>query len=397
MTNPGNFLTQFIALPEIKIEHIHRLSSRIFIIRARSCSSSRACPRCATVALSSHDSREVKIKDAPLRDMKVELRITKKRYYCKTCKKPFTELLNGIFSRQRHTDRLSRHILWLGQKFRALKHVAKAIGLSLCTVQRIFYAALRRDKLRHLNYPWPKAIGVDETGFGKNPNDRGTQYDTVIVDITHDRVYELLFTKNSRILFDQLKNIPGADNVKDVVMDMSTGFRSLSKALFPKARITADKFHVLRLLLPAINKQRHAIYGRKYTHPSGHLLLRSRKALNCFERFELEKYLTPNDILRKLYWAKERLHSIYRVKGYFRAKLAMEKFIEELEKEKIIELKRLRKTILNWKEEILNYFLTGLTNAITEGFNNKINTLKTNAYGYRNKNNFRLRVLSDCF
>jgi transposase len=327
----------------------------------------------------------------------MELRIRKKRYFCKPCKKPFTELLQGVFSRARHTDRLAKHILWLGKKFRTLKAAAQAVGLALTTVQRIFYAMLAREKVKVLNYPWPKTIGIDETGFGKNKNGRGTQYDTVITDMTHGRVYELLFTKSSRILFDQLKDMPGAENVQDVVMDMSTGFRSLARALFPNAKITSDKFHVLRLMLPAINKQRNSIYGRKYTHPSGQLLLRSRQDLSFIERSRLENYIAPHEVLTKLYWAKEKLHELYRVRGYERARLAFERLIADLEKNShLVELRRLKKTLLNWKEEILNYFRTGLTNAMAEGFNNKINTLKTNAYGYRNKNNFGLRVLSDC-
>ena len=398
MTNPGKLLTQLISLPELEIEHISRKQTRVMFIYARSRSRERACPKCATYSQAAHDHREVRIKDEPIKGIRVELRVRKKRYYCKPCKKPFTELLRGVFSRARHTDRLARHILWLGKKFRTLKDAAQAVGLALTSVQRIFYSMLARDKGKLINYPWPKVVGIDETGFGKNKNGRGTQYDTVITDMVHGRVYELLFTKSARILFDQLKDMPGSENVQDVVMDLCAGFRSLSRALFPNAKITADKFHVLRLMLPAINKQRNAIYGRRYSHPSGSLLLRSRKKLSFIEKSQIENYIAPHEVLSKLYWAKEKLHELYRVKGYERASQAFERLIADLEKNKhIIELRRLRKTLLNWKEEILNYFRTGLTNAMAEGFNNKINTLKTNAYGYRNKNNFRLRVLSACF
>lgn len=398
MTDPGKLLTQLIALPELEIKHIARLQTRVMFIYARSCSRERACPKCASFSNVAHDHREVRVKDEPIKGIRVELRIRKKRYYCKSCKKPFTELLPGIFSRARHTDRLARHILWLGKKFQTLKDAAQAVGLALTTVQRIFYSMLARDKVKLINYPWPKVIGIDETGFGKNKNGRGTQYDTVITDMVNGRVYELLFTKNARLLFDQLKDIPGAENVTDVVMDMSSGFRSLARALFPNARITSDKFHVLRLMLPAINKQRNAIYGRRYSHPSGSLLLRSRQRLSFYEKSQIEKYISPHEVLSKLYWAKEKLHEFYRVRGYERAHSAFDRLIADLEKDSsLIELRRLRKTLLLWKDEVLNYFKTGLTNAMAEGFNNKINTLKTNAYGYRNKNNFRLRVLSACF
>ena len=60
------------------------------------------------------------------------------------------------------------------------------------------------------------------------------------------------------------------------------------------------------------------------------------------------------------------------------------------------EIKRLRRTLMKWKEEILAYFLTGLTNARTEGFNNKAKVVKRRGYGYKNFRNYRLKVLTAC-
>ena len=63
----------------------------------------------------------------------------------------------------------------------------------------------------------------------------------------------------------------------------------------------------------------------------------------------------------------------------------------------IPELKTLQYTFSRWKNEILNYFDSGLTNAMTEGFNSKAKLLKKMGYGYRNQNNFGLRLLNACF
>jgi transposase len=60
------------------------------------------------------------------------------------------------------------------------------------------------------------------------------------------------------------------------------------------------------------------------------------------------------------------------------------------------EVKRLRSTLKRWSEEILGHFKCGLTNAQTEGFNNKAKVVKRMGYGYRSQNNFRLRVLNAC-
>lgn len=60
------------------------------------------------------------------------------------------------------------------------------------------------------------------------------------------------------------------------------------------------------------------------------------------------------------------------------------------------EIKTLRRTLMKWRVEILNYFLTGLTNARTEGFNNKAKVVKRRGYGYKNFRNYRLKVLTAC-
>ena len=50
--------------------------------------------------------------------------------------------------------------------------------------------------------------------------------------------------------------------------------------------------------------------------------------------------------------------------------------------------------LTNWREEILNYFEYRITNGFVEGKNNRIKTIKRMGYGYRNTNNFRLRILA---
>ena len=58
------------------------------------------------------------------------------------------------------------------------------------------------------------------------------------------------------------------------------------------------------------------------------------------------------------------------------------------------EFKELLHTFTNWREEILNYFDYRITNGFVEGKNNRIKTIKRTAYGYRNLDNFRLRILA---
>ena|GEM_PF-1257637 len=96
--------------------------------------------------------------------------------------------------------------------------------------------------------------------------------------------------------------------------------------------------------------------------------------------------------MAELYFTKEALRRLYRCHGYERAKRSLTGLLDHMAASELPEIKRLRRTLKKWREEILNHFRSGLTNAMTEGFNNKAKVVKRMGYGYRSQNNFRLRV-----
>lgn len=396
---PEHNLARWCALPELKfVRFIGRIRGW-FEVELHSESEFRACPKCQQLSRMVYDHRWVKVLDSPLRDRRVRLRIKKKRFYCRQCKKPFTELLHGIYGFGRSTDRLQRSLLYFSARFQNLVQVAKHHGCSRSTVHRKLYPALKRDLKRHLNYPWPTRIGLDENRFGTTKGRwYSVDYNTMVVDITHHRVYRVCESKSASRVFDELKHIPGAENVEDVVIDLSEGYRQLARALFPNASITADKFHVLRLLGPAINRKRKKIAGDRRTNPIGRLLLRSKYSLPVSQRWMVNRFLEPHHELRALYQFKERLHGLYRTRGYHRASKALDQILEDLKPfDQNLDLRRLRFTLSRWRNEILNYFKTGLTNAMTEGFNNKAKLVRKMAYGYTNRENYKLRLLNACY
>ena len=146
---------------------------------------------------------------------------------------------------------------------------------------------------------------------------------------------------------------------------------SRGQRFFPNARLVADKFHVLRLLSPHINRRRRLIEGDRRSAALRQLLLRSRFRLEHAERFALDQWLAGHPELRALYDAKEAMHSLYRIRGRDRAAHAMTVLTDRLAASPLPELQTLSRTLMRWRREILAYFGTGLTNGRTEGFNNK--------------------------
>lgn len=351
------------------------------------------CPRCACKSSSVYDHRAVRVRDTPVRTRQVVLRIRKRRFWCKPCQKPFTEPVAGVGKGKRFTERFRKSIHWACETFSAIKDVSKAYRCSYGFIYKTFYQELERvERQRH--YPWPKAIGLDEHFFRKKRGYRG--FVTVVVDFKGRRLREVVEGRDRASLHNGLQDIQGRENVQWVSCDLADSYKSFARDFFPNANIVADKFHVLRLLNPAINRYRKAITGDKRKHPSRRLLLRSGIRLKWHERSALNKWLDQHSDLQQIYWSKEAMHRLYRCRGRKRASRSLTNLTDALANTKIPELKTLRRTLMRWKNEILNHFSSGLTNAMAEGFNNVAKVVKKRAYGYKSFKNYRLRLLSAC-
>lgn len=394
MPKPDVILSQKLLLPELKLTGFYR-GVNYFRLYAVKESEKEVCPRCATLSESIYDHRIINIKDEPMRDKNIFLEIKKRRFWCKTCKRPFTEPIAGVLPRRRTTQRYRRSLLFACEKFLSLSKVIQHYKCSSSFVYSALYEQLelRRRKKSH---PWPEVVGIDEHAFKKAKKYGANLYNTMIVNINRHKLMEIVDSKQSEILKSKLSYIAGRENVKWAVIDMCDPYRKFIKDYFPNARIVADKFHVLRLLNPAINKARMSITGDKRSNPIRKLLLCNRNKLEYYKRNAVDVWLETYPKMKELYNFKEALSRFYRMKGYERAKRVIDNILEKAKQSIIPEIQSLYRTLKYWKDEILNYFLSRRTNAMTEGFNNKAKLVKRMAYGYKSFNNFRLRVLNAC-
>jgi transposase len=364
-------LTRFILLPEINFLSSRKAGKAHTVIEGEKVSAVEICPKCATPSTVIYDRRQVEIKDAPIRGVSVKLKIIKRRFYCKICKKPFTEPLPGIGKRHRTTHRYRREVLWAAENFSNLAQVRKAFRCSTAFLYKILYEQLELRVSKNINYPWPKSLGIDEHFFKRTRDKkRVREFVTVFTDHKGRRLREMAHGKSAAELELQVGHIEGRENVEKVTLDLSDSYKSFIKNFFPNAEMIADKFHVLRLLNPHINRRRKEITGDNRKNPVRKLLLRNGKDLEYFEKKTLYLWLDQHPELKEVYHFKEALHGLYRVKGIRRAKKAFASLTDRMALSNLPEIKTLRKTLLKWQREFLNYFIYKLTNARTEGFNN---------------------------
>lgn len=391
---PETMLLRRLLLPELKFRRSWRKPGTATLgVEAEKQSEFEVCPRCATPSRSVYDHRVVSVRDAPMRDMAVRLMIRKRRLACRPCGRPFTEPVPGILKGYRSTERFRRSLLWACENFSDLTQVRRAYHCSSGYVYGALYRQLELERRKRL-YPWPAVVGLDEHFFRRRRGFRS--FVTMVVDFPNRRLFDLVEGKTIGELEAALADIPGRDNVRFVVADLCDPYKSFAHRFFPNARVVADKFHVLRLLTPHINRRRKLVTGDRRSALIRRLLLRSRFALDHASRWAVDRWLEDHSELRELYAAKEALHSLYRIRGLDRAALAFTALTDRLAASTLPELQTFRRTLLRWRREILAYFGTGLTNGRTEGFNNKAKLVKKRAYGYRSFRNYRLRLLNAC-
>ncbi len=388
-------LSRFILLPELKLIRAFNIGNWAIGFLVEKTTPFEVCPKCANPSKSIYDHRRVKIKDEPLRNKAAFLFINKRRFACKSCRKPFMEPVPGISKGRRTTQRLRAGVCWASETYADLTKVQRNYRCSADTVYRATYEQLELRR-RSRVYPFPSDIGIDEHSL-KKPKYQATVFASIIVDHKNKKVFELINGRSKPELEAGIKDIPGRENVRRVTIDLSPTFKSFVRHNFPNAVIIADRFHVQRLFTKKVNRYRKKVTGDKRKNPIRKLLLRNAADLEWYERRAVREWLNFYPELREIYDYKEAMRRIYLIKGKDRAEKRLRNLCDRMGRSKNIDVLNLRKTILSWRKEIVAYHEhQGMSNGRVEGFNRKAKLCQRAAYGYKKFKNYRLRLLNLC-
>lgn len=392
---PEESLIRTLLLPELSLVAFRRVPhTHVVEVVARKVPKEEYCPRCATKSTTGYDRRRVRLKDEHVRGERVWLFVEKRRLLCKPCGKVFTEPMPGVRKGFRHTERYARAVLRACERYSDLVHVRRDFRCSAGWLYGALYRQLELKRRQRL-YPWPTKVGIDEHFFRRG-KDGFRDFVTVVVDQKNHRLMEVVNGRTGAEVEAALAHIPGRENVRTVTLDMSDSYRSFARRFFPNATLVADRFHVQRLLSPAINRHRKAITGDQRTNPIRRLLLRNGRDLDPMQRWALRTWLADHPVLRELYATKEALVSFYRLRSHRQASHVLTILTDTLARSAVPELQTFRATLMRWRNEVLAYFRGRATNGMTEGFNGKAKLVKRRAYGYRSFENYRLRLLNAC-
>ena len=346
------------------------------------------CPSCNSETSKVHDYRVQQVKDIPMFGYNTILKVHKRRHVCKACGKKFYESLPFLPKYQRTTNRLWMYILKELEETRSMKSIAFSVNLSGPSIARVI------DKVSYGLSSLPNTISIDE--FKGNA---GRKFQCILTNPRKQEVLDILPERTIEGLSAYFSTFKDRNNVKYVVMDMSNLFRSMAKNCFPKAQIIADKYHVYRQVQWAfedVRKQeqkKFATSRRRYFKRSRTLLLKGQENLSEEEFEQVSHMLSVSKALAQAYYLLHEFRNIMKSKTKEEAKSKLSAWYMHVGVTELNRFKKCVNTFVDWNEEILNAFETGLTNGYTEGCNNRIKVLKRNAYGVRNFDRFRKRIL----
>ena len=385
-----HFTEELLGLQGVKITNIEN-SEKSIEIYAELERKPHNCTSCGAATSTVHDYRTQRIKDIPAFGKLVTIVLRKRRYRCTHCGKRFFESNSFLPKYHRITSRLVAFVIDKLRDERSFTSVARETNLSVTTVIRIF------DVVSYPKAKLPQVLSIDEF----KGNTWGEKYQCILTDPVNKIVLDILPERYGHYLTRYFKDfaVEERNAVKYFVSDMWKPYSITADVWFKNATQIIDKYHWIRQAIWAfenVRKKEQKKLGpelRKYFKRSKSLLIKRFDSLEEDQKQEVNVMLYYSVNISRAYWYKEQFLKIITCKDAESAKTAMKEWIENAENCDIAQFEKCAQTMRNWYTGIINSFSSPITNGFTEGCNNKIKVLKRNAYGYKNFERFRNRIL----
>jgi len=257
-----------------------------------------------------------------------------------------------------------------------------------------------RAQIERAGAPGPKAIGIDEISIRKGHN-----YRIVVSDLIRKRPIWFGGDDRSEASMAQFYNWLGPDKsskIRLAVMDMWKPFRNVARDKAPQAAILFDKFHIMRHLGEALDKVRKAEYARlrgkdrRFIKGQKYTLLSHRDNLTLDGKRSLTLLLAANKRLNTAYVLKEAFGQLwdYRREGW--ARRFFDNWRASLKWQRLKPYERFADMIDRHWDGIAAYCRpeNKISLGFVEGLNNKIRVFQRRAYGLKDEEYLRLKVLS---
>jgi transposase len=171
------------------------------------------------------------------------LRFKAYKFYCQECCRYFNQQFPGIGKHQRATERLHKQIFHQHTQGVSEKSLSQDFKLGKATIERWYHKGYRLEVGEMKSEKCPTVLGIDEHFFSKKQG-----YATTFCNLRKHKIFDIVKGRSASDLGSYLERLPGKEDVKVICIDLSSSYRHLIQRYFPKAKIVADRFHVIRLM-----------------------------------------------------------------------------------------------------------------------------------------------------
>jgi transposase len=340
------------------------------------------------------------VRDLSCGDKRVYLDFQVRRVLCWRCAGVKTEGLDWLADNPFCTKRFA---FYVGRRCReaTVKAVADELHLDWHTVKELDKQYMT-EQLRCVGTPSPRAIGIDEISVG-----RGHSYRIVVSDLIRGRPIWFGGTDRSEASMDAFYAWLGPEKsskIRIAVMDMWKPFRTSTQkpGNAPQALIVYDKFHVLRHLQEAMDKVRKSEYarltgpGRRFIKGQKYVLLTRWRNLTARGRRSLKLLFGANKRLHTAYLLKESFEQLWSYETPGWARRFFDNWVDSLKWQRLASYRKFAALVERHWDGIAAYCHADNKVALgfVEGMNNKIRVLQRRAYGLRDEEYLRLKILT---
>ena len=328
------------------------------------------------------------------------IRLKKRRFQCKNCRKVTVSETSLVQKNCQISEPLRQKVAQALVNRQALTHIAQDLAISTSTVHRKLKEFTFKEDFSRL----PEILSIDEFSYQKG------KLAFIAQDFETKKIITILENRTQITIRNHFFRYSkeARNSVKVVTVDMSGSYIPMIPKLFPKAKIVIDRFHIVQHMSRALNHTRIQLMTQfdkksleyralKYYWKS--VLKDSRKlSLNSFRSRTFGETLTPKECLTEIF------HLVPELKGYYDLYQLLLFHLQEKNADYFFDLieealphlnqtfKTALRTILHYKEHVINAIELPYSNAKLEATNKLIKDTKRNAFGFRNFDNFKKRI-----
>ena len=395
-------------LPEVSTLQVLEIDEQTIHIEVYPNSDRQACPSCQTAdfVIRKGRNRTRKIRHRSACDKKVYVLAPAIRLFCNECQCGFVWQYSFVAPGKRYSTAFDKQAIRMAS-VATVKQSADMHELPASTLQTKHQQWLATESKHLQEQAWQDAartsklvLGVDDFAIRK-----GHTYNTGIHNLRGETLLDIISGRKLEDLRAYASQHPEflALRPKAVVMDLAPHYHTWMKECFPDAIRIADRFHVHRYVVEAVQAVRKTVQSTlspraKANLKAKHRLLNPREAsLPAEKQQELKEILGYSTLLQQVHAWKEAFGEWYDSSPDANAaNIRLDRWLNQGELLQHPSVAACLKTIRNWRQEIVNYHHCRWTNATVEGRNNRMKAFQRRHYFTRNRERYVQGLLVEC-